>query len=177
MKWQTNPELGIFINHWGCFFCCILEKVEKSIGWTKHFSNENVVGIYVACMNKTFTYKDGTTKPWISAEVWENGKPVDGCFVWNAEGVYNYAAEFLGSKFRCTKYSGRVSEKYMPKIGEEELLCLMRKEYDGMHFVDGTGKECIPWNGEIEFDPIEGGSKCAQLGWIDSKRILTIEAA
>ena len=45
MKFQTNPELGPFINHWGCFFCSILEKVEKSTGWTKHFSNANVVGV------------------------------------------------------------------------------------------------------------------------------------
>ena len=167
MKFQTNPELGPFINHWGCFFCSILEKVEKSTGWQKHFSNENVVGIYVESMNRG----------WITKEEWDGSTPKDGCFVLDAPAVYNYAAEFLGSKFRCTKYSGRVSEKYMPKNGEEEILCLARKGYDGFHFVAGTGKECIPWNGEIEFDPIEGGSKCARLGWIDSKRILTIEAA
>jgi hypothetical protein len=167
MKWQTNPELGPFINHWGCFFCSTLEKVEKATGYTLHFSNENIVGIYV----------EGMRQGWITKEEFKNNMPVNGCFVIDAPAIFNYAARIIGVNVRCTKYSGRVSAKYLPKAGEEEILCLARKGYDGFHFVAGTGKECIPWQGEIEFDPIEGGSKCAQLGWIDSKRILTVEVA
>jgi hypothetical protein len=165
MKFQTNEELGPFINHWGCFFCSILEKVEKTTGWTKHFSNENIVGIYV----------EGMRRGWITKEVFKNNVPDNGCFVLDAPAVFNYAAEQLSISARCTKYSGRVSDKYIPKNGEEEILCLARKGYDGFHFVAGNSKPATPWNGEIEFDPIEGGSNCARLGWIDSKRILTLE--
>lgn len=165
MKFQTNPELGPFINHWGCFFCSILEKVEKSTGWTKHFSNENVVGIYV----------EGMKRGWITKEVWENDKPKDGCFVLDAPAVYNYAAEQLGSKWRCTKYR-KVDKLYLPYAGEEEILELGRDGYYGSHFVAGTGVIHSPdWRDEIEFDPIEGGSQCAKLGFIKSKRILTVE--
>jgi len=163
MKWQTNPELGIFINHWGCFFCCILEKVEKATGWTKHFSNENVVGIY----------QTGMDSGWITKEVWEKHSPVDGCFVINAPAVYNYAAQFIGVASKCTGYS-KVGKLYIPGKSEEEILCLTRYGYDGMHFVAGTGIAGNPWNNEIEFDPIEGGSLCAKNGFIDSKRILTL---
>jgi hypothetical protein len=177
MKWQTNEPLGPFINEWGCFLHFLLEKVEKSTGWTKHFSNEDIVNLYVACMRKTFVYKDGTTKPWISPEVWKNGKPADGCFVWNAKGVYNAAAEFLGSDYRCVKYVGWKNKNYIPQKNEEEGLCLKRQGYSGVHFVAGTGIASIPWQKEIEFDPVEGGSLCAKYGWIDSKRILVIKAA
>jgi len=164
MKFQTNEELGPFINHWGCFFCSILEKVEKTTGWTKHFSNENVVGIY----------NEGMKLGYITPEKWEGRNPVDGCFVLNAPAIFNMAAEMLDTPFRCSGYSGRVSDKYIPKSGEEEILCLTRNGYNGFHFVAGNNRTCIPWNNEIEFDPIEGGSKCAQVGYIDSKRILTI---
>ena len=164
MKWQTNEELGPFINHWGCFFCSILEKVEKATGYTLHFSNEMIVGIYVY----------GMRQGWITKEEYKNNIPANGCFVLDAPALYNYAAQQLGVKTTCTKYSGRVSDKYAPKAGEEEILCLARKGYDGFHFVDGTNKAATPWQGEIEFDPIEGGSNCARAGWIDSKRILTI---
>ena len=176
MKYQTNPELGPFINEWGCFFTSGLEKVEKSTGWTKHFSNPNVVGIYQYCMEQTFRYYDGTIKPWISAEEWDGSKPKNGCFIWNLPAVYNYAAEFLGSHYRCTGYK-KVDKLYVPKRNEEEILCLGRDGYNGTHFVSGTGVKETPWQGEIEFDPIEGGSQCAKKGFIESKRILTIEVA
>lgn len=167
MKFQTNPELGPFINHWGCFFMSDLEKVEKSTGWTKRFSNENVVGIYVYSMNAG----------WITKEEWKNGKPFNGCFVLDAPAIYNYAAEQLGSKWRCTGYR-KADKLYIPCAGEEELLELGRDGYNGSHFVAGTGVAHAPrWQGEIEFDPIENGSQCAKLGFIKSKRILTVEVA
>jgi len=98
MKYQTNEELGPFINHWGCFFCSILEKVEKTTGWTKHFSNENVVGIY----------NEGMKLGYITPEKWEGRNPVDGCFVLDAPAIFNMAAEMLDTPFRCSGYSGRV---------------------------------------------------------------------
>jgi len=167
MKFQTNPELGLFINHWGCFFCSILEKVEKSTGWQKHFSNANVVGIYTVCMNMG----------WITKEEWDGSTPKDGCFVLDALAVYNYAAEQFGSVWRCTKYR-KMDKLYLPYAGEEELLELGRNGYNGSHFVAGTGVIHSPdWRDEIEFDPIEGGSQCAKVGFIKSKRILTVEVA
>jgi len=178
MKWQTNDPLGPFINNWGCFFHSDLEKVEKTLNWQHRFTNEQILEIYHYGMSHTFRYADGTTKPWISPEVYSGGGiPLDGCFIWNAPGIFNIGAEMLGSKARCAKYSGCISAKYLPKRNEEELLCLERHGYDGSHFVAGTNKPGIPWQNEIEFDPIEGGSNCARLGWIDSKRILTIEGA
>jgi len=167
MKFQTNEELGPFINHWGCFFCSILEKVEKATEWTQHFSNPAVVAIYV----------EGMKRGWITQEVWENDKPKDGCFVLDAPAVYNYAAEQLGGKWRCTG-NRKVDKLYLPYAGEEEILELGRAGYNGSHFVAGTGVIHSPdWRDEIEFDPIEGGSQCAKLGFIKSKRILTVEVA
>src|SRR5574344_1219874 len=167
MKYQTNPELGPFINHWGCFLCSILEKVEKSTGWEKHFSNENIVGIY----------QHGINAGWITKEVWDGATPKDGCFVLDAPSVYNYAAEFLGVRARCSGYK-KVDKTYIPARNEEEILCLGRAGYNGSHFVAGTGVAHVPeWQGEIEFDPIEDGSQCAKLGFIKSKRILTVEVA
>lgn len=167
MKYQTNPELGPFINHWGCFFCSILEKVEKSTGWQKHFSNANIVGIY----------EYGIKHGWITPEVWDGSNPKDGCFVLDAPAVYNYAAELLGSKWQCVKYH-KVDKLYIPCAGEEEILELGRPGYNGSHFVAGTGAAHVPdWQKEIEFDPIEGGSQCAKVGFIKSKRILTVEVA
>ena len=166
MKFQTNPELGPFINHWGCFFTSILEKVEKSTGWTKHFSNANVVGIY----------QHGMDAGWITKEEWNGSTPKDGCFVLNAPAVYNYAAEMIEAHARCTKYR-KADKLYIPQYGEEEILCLGRNGYNGNHFVAGTGASHDPgWNQEIEFDPIEGGSRCAKEGFIVSKRILSITA-
>ncbi len=165
MKFQTNPELGLFINHWGCFYCSILEKVEKSTKWTRHFSNDDVVKVY----------KDCIASGMISPEQWKNNKPSDGCFVYNAPGVYNYAAKFLESKARCTGYK-KVNKNYKPLSGEEEILCLNRKGYNGSHFVAGTNVAGI-LKEEIEFDPIEYGSNCAKRGFIQSKRILSIIGA
>lgn len=165
MKFQTNEELGPFINLWGCFFCSILEKVEKSTGWTQHFSNENVVGIYVESMRRG----------WITKEEWNGTIPKDGCFVLNAPAVYNYAAQALESHLRCKGYR-KTDKLYIPRAGEEEILELGRTGYNGSHFVDGTGAAHVPdWNKEIEFDPVEGGSQCAKVGFIKSKRILTVE--
>lgn len=166
MKYQTNPELGPFINHWGCFFCSILEKVEKSTGWYIRFLNENVVGIY--------SY--GVQMGWITKEVLDGATPKDGCFVLDAPSVYNYAAEMIDIRSRCTGYR-KADKLYIPTIGEEEILCLGRAGYNGSHFVAGTGVAHVPeWQKEIEFDPIEGGSRCAKEGFIVSKRILSITA-
>ena len=167
MKYQTNPELGPFINHWGCFFCSILEKVEKSTGWVLRFSNPMVVAIYAGCIERG----------WISKEQWKNGQPFDGCWVLDAPAVYNYAAEQLGSTWRCKSYH-KADKTYIPYANQEELLELGRSGYDGSHFVAGTGVAHVPdWNKEIEFDPIEAGSQCARIGFIKSKRILTVEVA
>ena len=163
MKWQTNKELGVFINKWGCNFISILEKVEKAGKWKLHFSNELVHDIYKECILKRY----------ISAEVWQGKEPVDGCTILYYQGVYNLAAEKLGVKSKCINVR-KEPASYNPKRHEEEILELGRNGYNGSHFVSGTGEKGNPWQTEIEFDPIEGGSTCARLGFIKSKRILEV---
>lgn len=165
MKYQTNPELGPFINHWGCLFCSILEKAEKSIDWERKFSNADVVEVYKKCISLGFISKEVTN---------DNGVPIGGCWVINAPEVFNTAVEKLGGVMKCTGYR-KVESSYVPKLHEEEILCLARKGYGGNHFVSGNGKVFSSLKDEIEFDPWEGGSRCAREGYIDSKRILIIQ--
>jgi len=170
MKFQTNPPLGPFINHWGCHIDSILEKVEKVCGGTKKFSNDDVLTVYYLGMAKGFIQREVFDK---------NGIAIDGCLVLangddtHGDEIFNLGAELLGIPFRAKGYRKEVAA-YEPKAGEEEILCLKRKNYAGEHFVAGTNIVGMNWKKEIEFDPIEGGSNCARDGWIDSKRILTV---
>jgi hypothetical protein len=168
MKYQTNTPLGPFINHWGCHITSILEKVEKAGG--VKFTNDDVLTVYYTGMAKGF----------IQREVFDsNGIPKDGCFILatgndtHGDEIFNIGAGLLGVPFRATGYRKELAN-YTPNPGEEELLCLKRKGYDGLHFVAGNNKSGVRLVDEIEFDPVEGGSNCARTGWIDSKRILTI---
>lgn len=174
MKFQTNPSLGPFLNHWGCHIHSILSKVEKVCGGAAKFSNDDVLTVYFR----------GMSEGWIQREVFDKeGRPLDGCLVLarsEKDGtrscgdlIFNFGAELLGVPFLATGYRKESSE-YVPVAGEEEILCLNRKSYSGEHFVSGTGIVGSNWKKEIEFDPIEGGSNCARDGWIASKRILTI---
>jgi hypothetical protein len=174
MKYQTNPELGQYLNHWGCYIISILEKVEKANPGFK-FSNSDIDKVYITAMRHGY----------VSLEVNRNGNPFDGCTVQNytpdqkwdghgTVGIFNTACDMFGLKNRCIS-SRHESKNYIPISGEEEILELKRDKYKGSHFVDGNGKANVHLLDEIEFDPIEGGSQCAKLGWIDSKRILKIE--
>lgn len=173
MKYQTNPSLGPFLNHWGCHVASILEKVEKASGWTKKFTNDDVVKIYRAGMECGHIQKEVFNA---------DGSPRDGCLILDkdksgasdGEFIFNLGAELLGVPFRAKSYR-KESADYVPGKGEEEVLELKRSGYNGSHFVAGTNVVGSNWKKEIEFDPIEGGSFCAREGWIESKRILTIE--
>ena len=163
MKYQTDSGLGPFINKWGCFFCSILEKVEKHSGY--HFAYSDITGIYLTCIRHKL----------IQQEVFDkNGKPLDGCDILDKVGVYNTAANMLNLNTKCLSYREETKE-YKLKSGEDEILELKRNGYHGSHFVSGNGNYGVPLKSEIEFDPIEGGSNCARDGWIESKRIFTIK--
>lgn len=166
MKYQTNPQLGKFINAWGCNLCCILEKVEKSLarfGKAFKFSNPDVVTVYKTAMERGFVQKEVFT---------EDGEPKDGCTVNNPKAVFNLCAEMFKLPIYCESFR-QADADYIPSDGEEEILELKRAGYNGSHFVSGNGNT-KSLKDEIEFDPIEGGSRCAREGWIASKRIYTI---
>jgi hypothetical protein len=160
MKYQTNEELGVFINKWGCHICSVLCKAEvtsRRFGKYFKFSNSDVGAVYLAGMEKGF----------IQAEEYKDGKPFDGCSVLDGARLFNLAASMFDLPVVATRYRWE-NKDYTPKEGEEELLELKRTGMQGSHFVCGNG------SGGIEFDPIEGGSQAARLGWVESKRILTV---
>ena len=161
MKYQTNESLGPFINHWGCNFCSILEKVEvTSVRYGKpfKFSNSDVGGVYLTAMRHGIVQNEVRS---------EDGEPLDGCLVYNGKSLFNLCATMFDLPVECVEMRTE-GKDYKPKLGEEEILELKRDGMKGSHFVSGNGK------GGIEFDPIEGGSKCAQVGWIESKRIYVV---
>jgi hypothetical protein len=162
MKWQTNKELGPYLNHWGCFIDSILQKVEKKSGYQFKWTNEQIVEIY----------KHGISAGFIQEEIANpDGTPKDGCDVLDVVGVFNLGADFAGIADRAKSYH-YAEHDYQPQDNETEILELKRDGYAGSHYVDGNDKaNQTPWQNEIEFDPIEGGSNCARVGWIASKRI------
>lgn len=167
MKYQTNESHGLFINHWGCNLCSIMQKVEKTsavYGKPFKFSNSDVGGVYLTAMRHGIVQNEVRS---------EDGEPLDGCTVYNGKALFNLCAEMFSLPVECINMRTE-SAKYKPKPGEEEILELKRKDMNGSHFVSGNGKQGLLAN-EIEFDPIEGGSRCARNGWIASKRIYTIK--
>lgn len=167
MKYQTNPELGPFVNNWGCNIHSVLEKVEKTsarFGRPFKFSNNDVSAVYVSAM------RHGIIGPEVKSE---DGAPVDGCVVNNGKALFNLCAVMYSLPVRCDDMRTE-SASYTPISGEEEILELKRAGYSGSHFVAGNGVPSKSLANEIEFDPIEGGSQCAKKGWIASKRIYKI---
>ena len=167
MKYQTNPSHGPFINHWGCNLCCIMEKVEVTsarYGRPFKFSNSDVGGVYLTAIRHGIVQKEVRS---------EDGEPLDGCAVYNGKALFNLCAEMFSLPVECVEMQTE-GKYYQPKPNEEEILELKRKGMDGSHFVSGNGKSGVLAD-EIEFDPIEGGSRCAKEGWIESKRIYTIK--
>jgi hypothetical protein len=161
LKYQTNTQLGPFINHWGCHICSILCKVE--IRGKVKLSNAEVCAIYHEAINA------GIVQAEISNEL---GVPIDGCAVYDGARLFNLAAVAKGVVDRAIDYRHENAD-YVIKSNEEEILELKRSGYLGSHFVGGTGiSNPDHWQGEIEFDPIEGGSQCGRIGYIASKRIL-----
>jgi len=162
MKYQTNPELGPFINKWGCHFCSILEKVEKR-GKVK-FTNAETVEVYELCMSAWAVQRE---------EKSHDGSPLDGCTVLNGAAVFNIAAKYKGPGIRAKDFR-HAPVHYYPAKNEEEILECEYPGHPGVHFMSGTGvKSPGRWQDEIEFDPIEGGSNTAKLGRIKSKRIIS----
>ena len=169
MKYQTNACLGKFINAWGCNICSIMEKVEKTsalYGKPFKFSNSDVGGVYTTAMLRGIVQKEVFT---------EDGEPEDGCTVNNPKLLFNLCAEMFKLPVFCESFR-QADAHYFPAANEEEMLELKRNGYHGSHFVSGNGKPGL-LKDEIEFDPIEGGSRCAREGWIASKRIFTIRKA
>ena len=169
MKYQTNPPLGKFVNKWGCLFCSVLQKVEKSSlrhGKFFKFSNEDVLSVYERAKQIGIVQKEVFS---------EDGSPLDGCSVYNGKALFNLCAAMFNLPVFCESYRQAEAE-YAPSEDEEEILELRRDGKDGSHFVSGTGiAGALPRI--IEFDPIEGGSNSARTGWVESKRILVIKKA
>ena len=162
MKYQTNPELGPFINAWGCHICCILEKVEKVSGYAYSFTNEAILEVY----------RQGMADGFIQKEIKDDaGNPVDGCDVLDGVGFFNLAAQYAGIPHRLKSYM-HVGVDFCKLEVEEEILKCAYPGHAGFHFMSGNGIKSNPWQGEIEFDPIEGGSHTAKFGDIIEKRIL-----
>ena len=139
-----------------------MEKVEVTsarYGRPFKFSNSDVGGVYLTAIRHGIVQKEVRS---------EDGEPLDGCTVYNGEALFNLCAEMFSLPVECTEMRTEAKD-YKSKSGEEEILELKRKGMEGAHFVSGNGK------GGIEFDPIEGGSRCAKEGWIESKRIYTIK--
>lgn len=165
MKFQTNSALGEYINRWGCHICSILEKVEilsARIGKPLKFANSDVCAIYQEAMRRGA----------VQQEVDVAGKPFDGCSILDGAELFNLACELFSVPLKAVGYR-KEGASYVTTPDEEEILELNRGGYNGSHFVSGNGKTGVMLKDEIEFDPIEGGSKCAAVGWIKSKRILT----
>ena len=100
----------------------------------------------------------------------EDGEPLDGCTVYNGKALFNLCAAMFDLPVHCESFRLEPAT-YVVKKGEEEILELRREGKTGSHFVSGDN------SGGIEFDPIEGGSQSARVGWVASKRILTIKKA
>lgn len=152
MKYQTNAVLGEKINKFGCYFCDILEKVEKCSAWTKHFSNEDVKRIFNTCVSLGYMDEDCT--------VLKSGAPE----------IFNTGADFLGVPWCCTMMRDE-NPKYICEPGEEEIMLYTYRDEKGVshsHYMSGNG------NGEIEFDSIEGGSQNAKRGRCIGKRIFKV---
>jgi len=168
MIFQTNKKLGPYLNKWGCFFCSILQKVEKVSGVS--FSENDTLTIYTKAM------ASGA----ISAEIKDDPDTpqdeMDGVTILQPAVVFNIAAAYAKVKSRCVGCAWS-DPSVVPFLHQEEIIELKRHDKKGSHFVSGTGRSPTPgrpWQDEIEFDPIEGGSVAAKLGYIASKRILTI---
>ena len=161
MKYQTNPELGEFLNHWGCHVVSIIGLAEKLSQYFISLSNEQVYQVY----------HDGMWQGAIQKEEWNEGIPFDGCDVLDGKAFFNIVTSTFEIPVICTEYR-KESKDYVCQNDEMEILELGRDGYNGSHFVIGNGRLSDPWQDEIEFDPIEGGSNCARLGYIKSKRIL-----
>ena len=143
-----------------------MEKVEVTsarYGRPFKFSNSDVGGVYLTAMRHGIVQKEVRT---------EDGELLDGCTVYNGKALFNLCAEMFSLPVECTDVRTEAKD-YKPKSGEEEILRLERKNMEGAHFVSGNGRVGLLAK-EIEFDPIEDGSRCAKEGWIESKRIYTI---
>lgn len=163
MKWQGNEPLGPYLNHWGCHIISILGKVEFRAKGAFKWTNEQIVEVYKNAVHLGYIQEEVVDK---------KGNPVDGCDVLHGRELFNLAAEYAGIPDRA-KYYRHEEWNYQPNADEDEILELKRHGYAGSHFVDGNNKaNQNPWALEIQFDPIEGGSRCAKEGWIASKRIL-----
>ncbi|VVB60784.1 Uncharacterised protein [uncultured archaeon] len=166
MLFQTDRVFNNFINEYGCNMFSILFKVEKAGLFKKHFTADDINNIYTSAMQCGIVGKESYDS---------EGRPDNGCYVMDGAALFNLGARSLGINAECKSISW-MDRMYIPGLGEEEILELGRSGYKGSHFVAGNGIVTPDhWNSEIEFDPIEGGSRCGKTGFIKSKRILLIK--
>lgn len=169
MLYQTNPKFGLYLNRWGCYFFSLLQKVTCHGG--VEISEAQALTIYTKSMTagaiSLEIHDDPTTKQ----------DETDGVTILQPAVVFNIAASEVGAQCRCRGVRKEPAD-VLPGPGEDEILELRKHDRPGQHFVAGTGvnpKPGRPWQDEIEFDPIEGGSNSAKIGYIASKRIMTIQ--
>ena len=163
MKFQDDPQLGPYINAWGCDFCSLLALVEVKSNGTFTWDYPGILEVY----------KQGMDHGYVQKEVQNpDGSPADGCTILDFTSFFALASQYAKVLVVC---GGEfyAEHDYQPTGNDAEILELKRDGHAGSHFTLGNGKaNQTPWQNEIAFDPIRGGSQTAKLGWIASKRIL-----
>ncbi len=138
VPYQTSPELGVFINKWGCNFMSICYLAAVFI--KKSIPVAEVLRVYQVSMKLGYLQKE---------VIGPTGQPEDGCE------VHNYIEIFrlFGGKCKAFKSEGM---SYVPREGELEILRCRRAGHAGYHFMAGNGvPDQTRWQNEIAFDPIE----------------------
>ena len=91
-----------------------------------------------------------------------NGIIGNECFINDSDKLMN----FVAPGFAVSK--GKQDPTYQLQQNEFEVLCMYNPKTDFTHFIAGDG------NGNVEFDPIQGGSRTAREGYVKSLRIFSI---
>ncbi len=150
MLYQTDDRLNKYINEFGCLFCSVLFKVEKRTRPTNPFSADEILAIYNSGM------ANGVIGPEKSDG---QGNPVDGCYINDLNALLNLAGAGNAS-FDVNPGSGDI---FWPVgsgvMHNEECIQRWHNPRTGFtHFV------CGAQTGDVEWDPIEGGSVTVREG-------------
>lgn len=152
MVYQFDPELNpngkTFIKEWGCYFCDLLKIAEDQHG--RKFGSSEVYAIYLAAMQTGIVQK----------EEWEDGKPKDGCTVYDPDALLKLA----GGKGTVRKVDGA---SYQCAPNEKQILQFHNPRTGYYHFVVGDGK------GKVTWDSLEN-SVTVREGMIVSQRIVKV---
>lgn len=149
---QTDRRFSPIIQDFGCYFMCILYIVEKYY-LKRDMTISEIQDIYM----------QGVAKHDIDPEEWYDDRTVDGCYI-------RYPVLFIQLVLDYFNLPFDVISCNISTIAHKDcfnILYLVRGE--GVHhFVVGTSMS------DIEWDPWDGGSRCAKEGRIESVRCIHI---